>query len=389
MLKEADVVIIRFGEISLKSSNVRSRMINRLCENINAALKNRGIEGTVYNKWSRVIVTDFDDPEKIVETVSSLPGVVSVSPCKVVEPDIDSMVEGLLEISTDNFEGNTFGIKARRAGDKNTHEFSSRDICEKAGSSLLENLEEAEVDLEDPDQWFYVECRKEKAFLYLEKYRGPGGLPVGSEGKVVSLISGGHDSPVATYKMMCRGCEVIPLYFSMGEYSGIDIDIRAFKTVEQLKKFAPNFDWDVRVADIGKTVEDLMEDLKNTRMVVLRRFMLIVAEKLAEKEGARGIVTGESLGQKSSQTLGNLDVVSKVVDMPVHRPLISFDKSEIIGIAREIGTFEGSSIESGCVNLAPNRPEVSGDFEKIVDVEPGYLEERAEQAVRNISIEEV
>ncbi len=385
VFEQADVVIIRFGEISLKSNKVRNRMINRLSKNINAALKNIGVECTVYNKWSRIIIEEFEETKNIVDAVSILPGVVSLSPCKVVEPKIETISRGLVEIGLENFEGNTFGVDARRVGEKDTHNFSSRDICEEAGSVLLDNLgENVEVDLNHPDQWFYVECRKEKAFLYLKKYPGPGGLPVGAEGKILALISGGHDSPVAAYKMMCRGCEVVPLYFSMGDYSGIDLDIRAFKTIQKLKKFAPNFDWDVRVAEIGETVEKLMEDLNNTRMVVLRRFMFKIAEKLAEKEGARGIVTGESLGQKSSQTLGNLDVVSRATKIPVHRPLLSFDKPDIIEIARGIGTFSGSKIEAGCTEIAPNRPEVYGDLEKIKDVEPDYIDGEVEKTVDKI-----
>lgn len=376
----ADVILVRFGEISLKSSNIRNRMINRLCKNINAVLEHRGVEGEVYNKWSRVFIEDFEDSGKVVDAVSKVPGVVSVSPCKVVNPKIEEMSSGLTDIAEEVFSGGSFGVDASRAGDKSVHSFTSQDIGREAGSAIYKSFDSVEVDLESPDQWFYVECRRNEAYLYAEKKQGPGGLPVGCEGKAVALISGGHDSPVAAYRMMCRGCEIIPVYISLGEYSSVAHEIRAKKTVEELKKFYPNGDWDLRVVDGGDAAELLMDELKNTRMVSLRRFMFKAAETVAKEEGARGIVTGESIGQKSSQTLGNLDVSSRTVDIPILRPLLTFDKDEIVEMARDIGTFNGSKIDAGCTNVAPNRPETSGDGKRVLDLEPDKLLEIAVEA---------
>ncbi len=389
VLKKADTILARFGEISLKSNKIRNRMINRLCENINAVLRERDLDGEVYNKWSRVFIKDFEDLSETVRAVTEVPGVVSASPCITVKPDIEEISAGLADMCEENFEGSTFGVDARRAGEKKDHDFSSPDIEERAGSAIMERVDGIEVDLDNPDQWFFVECRKEKAFLFMNKYRGASGLPVGTEGKVVSLISGGHDSPVAAYRMMRRGCQVIPVYFSFGEYSGVDLEIRTLKTIEALKKYAPNFDWDLRVVDMGEAMDVFMEELTNTRMVAIRRFMLKVAERIAEKEDARGIVTGESMGQKSSQTLGNLDLISRSVDIPVFRPLLSFDKSEIIDMARNLGTFSSSKIEAGCTDVAPARPEVSGDTEKVLRMEPDNIDRMVEKAVDKISLREV
>ena len=387
-MKEADTVLVRYGEISLKSQDIRSRMTNRLCSNINSVLKDRDIEGIVKNKWSRIFVDDIKKPGKVVDAVADVPGVVSASPCRVTDPDMESIRKSLRKLA-EGMDFSSFRVTARRAGEKEAHPFTSQDIEREGGSAVMSSEEGLEVDLEDFDQEFFVECRKDRAFIFSEKVEGPGGLPVGSEGKVVALISGGHDSPVAAYSMMKRGCEIVPVYISMGEYSGIDHEIRAMETLKALKKFHPEGDWDMRIVEAGEYVGRMMDELRNTRMVSFRRFMFRVAEIIAQDEGCRGIVTGESLGQKSSQTLGNLKLTSKAVNMPVHRPLLTRDKSDIVETARSIGTFKGSKIRAGCTEIAPSRPETSGDEWKVFREEPDELFEWAEKAAERVRKEEV
>lgn len=382
-----ETVLVRYGEISLKSKKIRSSMINSLCSNINSVMRAREVDGIVRNKWSRIFVEDFEDADKVLDAVADVPGVVSASRCLVTKPEMESIKRVLKELAGEK-EFNSFRVSARRAGEKEDHPFSSQDI-EVEGGAAIDEESDVKVDLEEFDQEFFVECRKEKAYVFSDKVEGPGGLPVGVEGKVVALISGGHDSPVAAYRMMKRGCEIIPVYFSLGDYSGVDHEIRALETVKQLKKFYPEGDWDLRVVEAGEFVKKLMERLENTRMVSFRRFMFAVAEKIAEKEGARGIVTGESLGQKSSQTLGNLELTSNAVKMPVHRPLLDYDKSKIVNMARDLGTFSGSKIKAGCTAIAPSRPETSGDRWKVEREEPDEMFEWVEKAAEKIRLESV
>jgi thiamine biosynthesis protein ThiI len=233
------------------------------------------------------------------------------------------------------------------------------------------------VDLDDPDTEFFVDCRADDALVFLEKRAGPGGLPLGTQDPVVALMSGGIDSPVAAWELMKRGAPVVPLYVDLGDYGGIDHRARAVSTAEALAPYAPDYDMRLRVAPAGDAVAEIAEAVDAGRMLVLRRFMLRVAAAVAEEYDAVGVVTGEAVGQKSSQTTANLVVTSAAVDLPVHRPLLTVDKTDITARADDIGTFHESTIPAGCDRLAPDYPETRGRLGAIEEREPEGLAERA------------
>jgi thiamine biosynthesis protein ThiI len=266
---------------------------------------------------------------------------------------------------------------ARRAGERDAHPFSSNDIEREGGSAVWDAAEEAgvdpEVDLDDPDLELFVECREDEAFVFLEKRDGPGGLPLGTQDPVVALMSGGIDSPVAAWLAMKRGSPVVTLYVDLGDYGGPDHLARAESTVANLAQYAPNLDFDLRVAPGGEAVERLVAEMDNLRMLGLRRFMLAVGEGVASSVGAAGLVTGESVGQKSSQTAANLRVTSAVTDLPVHRPLLAMDKSEITERARAIGTFDDATIAAGCNRVAPDQPATAAGLDRVREAEPDDL----------------
>jgi thiamine biosynthesis protein ThiI len=184
--------------------------------------------------------------------------------------------------------------------------------------------------------------------------------------------------------MMRRGCPVVPLYVDLGEYGGPDHRARAESTVDALAQYAPSGDITLRVAPGGNAVDEIVAQTEKHRMLVLRRFMLLVAEVVAENEGAVGIVTGEAVGQKSSQTSANLRVTSAVTDFPVHRPLLSLDKPSITERARAIGTYDDATIPAGCNRIAPTYPETAASLTEIQRVEPDTLDALARSVAADI-----
>ncbi|WP_153553295.1 tRNA sulfurtransferase [Halomicrobium sp. LC1Hm] len=376
----ADIVLVRHGEIGTKSEQVRRSMEERLATNLSALLADRGVGGSVERERTRLFV-HTDEPGAAVEAATDTFGVVSASAAVRTEPTLDAICEGLAEIARERFDGGTFAVDARRAGQQSAHDFSSEDIESDGGAAVWAAIEAAggdpAVDLDDPDLTFHVECRREVAYLFLDKQAGPGGLPVGTQEPVVVLLSGGIDSPVAAWKLLKRGCPVVPVYVDLGAYGGPDHRARALSTAETLAGYVPNFDLSVRVADGGDVVERLSAELDARRMLALRRFMLAVGARIAERTDAVGVATGEAIGQKSSQTSANLAVTDAAVDCPVFRPNLTADKAEITQLAREIGTFEASTIPTGCNRVAPSLPETSADLHALREREPDDLFERA------------
>ncbi|MDY7081622.1 MAG: THUMP domain-containing protein, partial [Halobacteria archaeon] len=321
--------------------------------------------------------TTEDEIEEATDATTDVFGVSSASPAVSVEPEIEDIVEKLAETAREVYaerdEAGSFAVRARRAGE---HDFSSEEIGERGGSAVYEVIEgagyEPEVDLDNPDIEFFVECRETEAFVFLEKREGAGGMPLGSQEKVVALISGGIDSPVAAWEVMKRECPIVPVYIDLGEYGGADQEARMFETVRRLAEYAPGYEDKMKVRRVpaGDTIEYLVESTRNTRMLSYRRFMLKCAEHIALKEGAVGIVTGEALGQKSSQTSANLATLDDVTTLPVHRPLLTMDKQDIIARAKEIGTFEDSTLPAGCNRIAPDNPRTASTVEKVEKYEP-------------------
>ncbi|PSP93058.1 tRNA 4-thiouridine(8) synthase ThiI [Halobacteriales archaeon QS_4_62_28] len=391
-LPEADCVLVRHGEIGHKSEQVRRAMEERLATNLEAILTDRGIDGTVERQRTRLFV-HTDEPGEATAAATDAFGVVSASPVIQVEPALDRICESLADVAGVCFDGGSFAIDARRAGPESAHEFSSKDIESNGGAAVWQTLEDAGfdpvVDLDDPDATFYVECRPDRAYVFTETRPGPGGLPVGTQEPVVVLLSGGIDSPVAAWKMLRRGCPVVPVYVDLGTYGGPDHQARAVATAEDLVTYAPNFEFDLRIASGGEMVERLAETVEETRMLSLRRFMLAVGEQTASSVDAVGIVTGEAIGQKSSQTSANLRVTDIAVDYPVFRPNLTEDKAEITNLARDIGTFEESTIPTGCNRVAPSLPETKATLEAVRAQEPDDLFEQAREVADRAEVVEI
>lgn len=378
-----DTVLVGFGDLSTKSREVRGKMTRRLRDNVAALLDARGVDATVEAEWARIVVHTAA-ADHAARVAADAMGVVWARPAVSRPADLDAVSRTLAALAVSR-PADTYAVRARRAGDADGHDFSSRDI-ERAGGRAVGDAIDATVDLDAPDRTYDVEVRGDDAYVSATTYPGPGGLPLGTQDPLVALVSGGHDSPVAAYEAMRRGAPVVPLYVSLGDYGGPDHEARAVATVRRLARYAPNFDCRLRIVPGGPLADTLHGEVGDTRMLSWRRTLLTVAETVADREGAVGIVTGEALGQKSSQTAANLAVTDAAVDLPVHRPLLTWDKTAIVDRARDIGTDDDSSIAVGCERLAPPFPETRATLGDVEAAEPDDLLDRAAAAADDLRV---
>jgi thiamine biosynthesis protein ThiI len=378
-VERSSVVLVSYGEIGTKSTAVRAKMVQRLAENLAAVLEDRSVPGEVERRWARIVV-HTDDPARAADAAADVPGVVWARPATLVAADLETILDAGRDLAAAHGDPDApYAVRARRKGGDDAHEFTSHDLEREVGRVVGESTG-APVDLDDPDLTYRVEVREEEAFLSVRTVDGPGGLPVGTQDPVVALVSGGIDSPVAAHELLRRGAPVVPVYVDLGDYGGADHLARAEETVRTLAACAPNYDLRLRVVPAGDIVETLMEAVGHTRMLSLRRAMLRIAEAVAREIDAEGVVTGESLGQKSSQTAANLRVTDAAVSLPVHRPLLTRDKADIVERARAIGTYHDSTLPVGCERVAPSRPETRASLPAVLDAEPDDLLERAAAA---------
>lgn len=357
-----DVIIARYGEIGLKSPKIRSRFERKLVKNIKATF-----ECEVDRNWGRIYIhpKDFNDG---VEKLNRVFGVVSYSPAtstKTTYDDIDATlgeyVEGLMAENLLD-ENTKFAIKCRRVG---THDFTSQEMAAHCGGVVREKVL-APVDLTNPDLTIFVEIRDDDTFIFHEKLKGPGGLPLGTQGKVIVLLSSGIDSPVAAYMMMKRGCEVVALHCNNDPFSGPKVTENFNALVDQLNIYAKGVPIKKRVIDYGEYLTVAKEKAPEKMTCVLcKSGMYRIAEKLAIKLGADAIVDGSSVGQVASQTLSNILATRYGVEVPILSPLIGLDKEEITAIAKDIGTFEISKIDDGGCSAVPRYPETHADLERV------------------------
>ena len=357
-----ELIIARYGEIGLKSPKIRSRFEKKLVKNIKAAF-----ECEVERNQGRIYIKpeDFNDG---IGKLNRVFGVVSYSPAtstKTTYEDIDeTLAKYTQELIDDGIldENTKFAIKCRRVG---THEFTSQEMAAHCGG-VVRSVILSPVDLTNPDLTIFVEIRDDDTYIFHEKIKGPGGLPLGTQGKVIVLLSSGIDSPVAAYLMMKRGCEVVALHCNNDPFSGPKVTENFNLLVDQLNIYAKGVPIKKRVIDYGEYLTAAKTKAPERMTCVLcKSGMYKIAEKLAIKLGADAIVDGSSVGQVASQTLSNILATRYGVNMPILSPLIGLDKEEITEIAKKIGTFEISKIDDGGCSAVPRYPETHADMERV------------------------
>ncbi len=331
--------LVRYAEIFLKSDPVRRHWEQVLAQSI----RDRMPGVAVRVERGRLWLTGPVDPERL-QTVFGVASFSEVVPCR-----LDELEQGVLAYVVEHGIGraSSFAVRVKRSGQ---HDFRSPEKAAALGGVVLEAYPHLSVDLRDPAFELHVEIRDDRCYLYHGVIPGPGGLPMGVEGTLVALLSGGIDSPVAAYLMMKRGCRIVPLYVGLEPYLDEDSLFRTREVLNVLRRYDPELELRVRTDGYLARAKGLMRQSdQRLTCVVCKRRMYRLAEELAEEVGALGIVTGESLGQVASQTLDNLLVLDEAARLPVYRPLIGLDKDEIIRIARRIGTFRPSTTPgAGC-----------------------------------------
>ncbi len=387
-----DYIICHYGEIALKGKN-RKFFEEKLVENIKLSLKKdyfqfvKRISGRIIIKLSKKSKSENKEGIKIrKEITESLSNVIGISHFSFA----DNCKQEIKQIKNKSFEllkdkkFKTFKISTRRSEKK--FPYSSQEINEKIGDFILKKIKGVKVKLKNPDITCFITLVENYAFLYLKKNKGQCGLPVGVSGKAISLLSGGIDSPVASFLAMKRGLKLVFLHFHALPYTGRESIEKAKRIVKTLKKFQPKTKlYLIPFADIQKEI--LLNAPSKLRVILYRRMMLRIAEKIAHKEKAKAIVSGENLGQVASQTLENLSLINQTTNLLILRPLIGMDKNEIIEKAKEIGTFEISILphQDCCSRFLPKHPETKGTLKEIEKAERKLkIENLIKKALKNL-----
>src|SRR5688572_12337051 len=358
-MAEGDILIlVRLGaELTIKSRRTRASFLRRLSRNVRDALNSSGIEHRIELVWGRMFVR--------AQSQMALPilaRVFGISSLSWVEREVSAELDTLVAAAAEHFRagvtGRRFAVRARRTG---RHAYSSKDVEVKLGAALYPHA--AGVDLTHPEFTAYVEIRDDVAYLFSERTPGTGGLPLGVEGQAVALLSGGYDSAVAAWLVAKRGVALDYVFCNLGG----DAYERA---VVQVGKVLAD-DWSygtqpqLHAIDFGEVLRDLREKTRASYwQVVLKRLMYRAAQQVAAESSAEAIVTGEAIGQVSSQTLTNLRSIEEIATLPVLRPLIGAEKEEIIERAREIGTAALSEQVREYCAIAPGYPVTAASIDR-------------------------
>ena len=384
---EYTYIVIHYAEIGLKGQN-RPFFEKRLEKNIKKSFERDEISfKSIERKYGRILVKLSENPKlgRIDKTLSNVFGIANFSFAVKVKSKIEEIENKAVEIlKVENFQ--TFKIDTRRSDKK--FPMKSMEVNEKVGQKVVDNLKK-NVDLENPDKTVFIEITWDGAFIYLEKIDSLGGLPVGTGNKTLVLLSGGIDSPVAAYLLNKRGVENIFIHFYSCLHTGQASINKAKKIVEILNKY--QFKSKLYLVPFIEIQREILDQSPpSLRILLYRRFMFRIAEKLAEKQKACVLTTGESVGQVASQTLENIKAISESIEIPILRPLIGFNKEEIISLSKKIGTYETSILpcQDTCTQFMPDHPETKATIRQIKKAEENLdLDKLIEMGVQ--SIEEV
>lgn len=382
--------LVKYGEIAIKGKN-RYKFINQLQDRIQWKLDKLG-EFTVSKDQGRLFVESFSEEissEKVISAIQKVFGILYVGEVKVYDKgDYASLVENVKQYVNENFETKdfTFKIEAKRA-DK-SFPYNSMEIASKLGAELLQEFPDLKVDVHHPQERIYVELRA-NIYIYSKMEEGLGGLPIGCSGKATLMLSGGIDSPVAAYMIAKRGVELNAVYFHSPPYTSE----RAKDKVVELARIFSEYTGRLKLYVVPFTdiQLDIYEKCPHEELtIIMRRIMMMITERIAKQTGSIAIVTGESIGQVASQTIQSLNATNSATSLPVFRPLIAFDKSDIIKIAEKIGTFETSILpyEDCCTIFVAKHPVTRPVLECIVKSEKSLdgMEEKIEAAIRDAEI---
>lgn len=382
------VISVSFGELALKGGN-RKYFEDSLSSEIRRAIKDICYEKVYKDQGKLYIEADERDFPTIINRVRKIFGIAYVSKCLRVDKDIDEISKAAIDFVRDNRgPRRTFKVKAKRS-DK-SYPMQSNDVNMKIGGVILGEFSDMTVDVHEPELMLYIDIKKE-AYIYIDRFEGQGGLPIGTSGRGMSLLSGGIDSPVATYLMAKRGMKMDAVHFHSYPFTSERAEVKVMELAEILSRYIGKFKvYSVNLAEIQKAINKGTDEKYMT--VLSRRFMMRIAERLANENKAQALVTGESLGQVASQTIEGITASNAVSGLPVLRPLIAYDKTDIIEIAKDIETFEKSiePYEDCCTVFLPKHPVTKPRLEDVEKAEEALnIDELVEDALKTIVVKKI
>ncbi|HGA0471584.1 TPA: tRNA uracil 4-sulfurtransferase ThiI [Streptococcus agalactiae] len=367
-------IMIRYGELSTKKKN-RMRFINKLKNNMEHVLSIYPDVSVKTDRDRGHVYLNGTDYHEVAESLKEIFGIQAFSPSFKVEKNVDTLVKAVQEIMTSVYkDGMTFKITAKRSD--HSFELDSRALNHTLGDAVFSVLPNIKAQMKQPDINLKVEIRDEAAYISYEDIRSAGGLPVGTSGKGMLMLSGGIDSPVAGYLALKRGVDIEAVHFASPPYTSPGALKKAHDLTRKLTKFGGNIQF------IEVPFTEIQEEIKAKApeaylMTLTRRFMMRITDRIREDRNGLVIINGESLGQVASQTLESMQAINAVTATPIIRPVVTMDKLEIIDIAQKIDTFDISiqPFEDCCTIFAPDRPKTNPkiknteQYEKRMDVE--------------------
>lgn len=381
------VLSVSMGEIALKGGN-RKYFEDRLVRQIIRAIKDIGFE-KIYKEQGKIYIEaeEYKFPQ-MINRLKKVFGLVYISPCLRLDKDMDQIQEAAINIMGRKIERDnpkSFKVLTNRTDKK--FPIKSPEVCRHIGGLILKNFKELKVDVHNPDTYLYIDI-KDRVYIYTDRFSGTGGMPTATNGRGLLLLSGGIDSPVAGYLMAKRGVEISALHFHSYPFTSE----RAEEKVKDLGKILARYTgkikmYSVNILDIQKEINEKCDPAEMT--VLSRRFMMRIGEEIAKAHGIDALITGENLGQVASQTIQGITVINDAVNLPIFRPLIGFDKVDIINIARDIETYETSILpfEDCCTVFLPKRPVIKPRIKDMEKSEEGLdVNGLVSRAIENMEI---
>lgn len=383
-----NILAASLGEIFLKGKN-RGKFEQKLIEQIRFALKGFN-DVSIYKDLGKIFIETkhAEDMDNIIEKTKKIFGIVTIMPSVKTGKEPDIIIQKSVELFRYLRENNnikTFKVKVKR-GDKK-FPIGSMEFSALVGAGILTEFNDLKVDLHNPDVEIYVDIKK-NCYISCERIKTVGGMPIGSCGKALLLLSGGIDSPVAGYMIAKRGVELSAVYYHTYPFTSE----RANEKVRQLKEILEEYCgkiklYSINILDVHKAIKSFCREDETT--ILARRFMMRIAEKIALENDLEMLVTGESLGQVASQTMKSMTVIENAIEMPILKPLVGMDKTEIMDRAKQIGTYNTSILpyDDCCSVFAPSSPLINPKLKNIIRSEGNlFVEELVEKAYSTIEI---
>lgn len=384
------VISISLGEIVLKGLN-RKYFENKLIDNIKRALKGLG-DYKIYKEQGKIYIEGLENAEQtVINRLTKIFGIIYVSPCIRTSTDLEDIKKASITLLKEkiNEEGiTTFKVNTTRSDKR--YPLISPEVSRIVGGSILEKIANVKVDVVSPKINVYIDI-KENAYVYIDKFKSRGGLPIGTNGKGLLLLSGGIDSPVAGYMMAKRGVAIDCLHFHSYPFTSQRAEEKVLKLAEELSIYTgPLRVYSINLLNIQKTIN---ESCPEDQMTILsRRFMMRIGERIAQDNKYDCLITGENLGQVASQTIESINVIEKAVNTTILRPLIGFDKTDIVKMAIDIETYETSILpfEDCCTVFLPKHPLTRPKLKDILEAEESLdIENLIDDALNNKIVHQI